>query len=78
MGLKTVSFIKKNKGLPIARRKEIFDICLLLKKCHTSVETSLFSNALEACVNEIDNSQEKDEKRLECIENNYLENFVSV
>ena len=29
---------------------------------HTTVETSLFSNVLKVCVNEIDNTQEKNEK----------------
>ena len=32
------------------------------EKFYTSVETSLFSNTLKACVNEIDNTQEKDKK----------------
>ena len=31
-------------------------------KCHTSVKKSLFSNALKAFLNEIHNTQEKDEK----------------
>ena len=37
------------------------------RKMSTSVETSLFSNDLKTCVNEIDNSQEKDEKSLKSI-----------
>ena len=32
------------------------------------METSLFSNALKVCVNEIDNIQEKDEKVGEVLE----------
>ena len=42
------------------------------------MKTSLFSNALKACVNEIDNTQEKDEKSWGGIEKDYLENFVLV
>ena len=44
------------------------------------METSLFSNALKPCVNEIDNTQEKDEKvGIERgIEKDCLENFVLV
>ena len=47
-------------------------------KRHTSMENSLFSNTLKACVNEIDNTQEKDEKSWRGIEKDYLENFVLV
>ena len=36
-----------------------------------SMETSLFSNALKACVNEIDNTQEKNEE-------SYLRHFALV
>ena len=36
-----------------------------------SMEASLFSNALKACVNEIDNIQEKNEE-------SYLRNFALV
>ena len=35
---------------------------------HISIETSLLSNTFKVCVNEIDNTQEKD----------YLENFVLI
>ena len=42
------------------------------------METSLFSNTLKECLNEIDNTQEKDEKSWRGIENGYLENFVLV
>ena len=41
-------------------------------------KNSLFSNALKACVNEIDNNQEKDEKSWRGIKKYYLENFVLV
>ena len=42
------------------------------------METSLFSNALKVCVNEIDNIQEKDEKNWRSIGKDYLGNFVLV
>ena len=38
-------------------------------------ENSLFSNALKPCVNEIDITQDKDEKSWRGIEKDYLENF---
>ena len=44
-------------------------------KCHTKVETSLFSNVIKACVNETDNTQEKEQKSWKNIEKDYLENF---
>ena len=47
-------------------------------KCYPSVEASLLSNALKACLNEIENTQEKDEKSWRGIEKDYLENFVLV
>ena len=37
-----------------------------------SMETSLFSNALKACINEIYNTQKKDEKSWRGIEKDYL------
>ena len=46
--------------------------------CHTSMETSLFSNALNSCVNKIDNIQQKDEKSWRVVERDYLENFALV
>ena len=42
------------------------------------METSLHSDALKECVNEIDNIQEKDEKSWRGIEKYYLESFVLV
>ena len=42
------------------------------------LENSLFSNALKACVNGIDNSQEKDKKIWRGIEKDNLENSVLV
>ena len=42
------------------------------------METSMFSNALKVCVNEIDNIQEKDEKSWRSIGKDYLANFVLV
>ena len=47
-------------------------------KCYPSVEASLLSNALKACLNEIENPQEKDEKSWRGIEKDYLEDFVLV
>ena len=35
------------------------------RKCHTSIEANLFSNASKECVNEIDNAQEKNIKKQE-------------
>ena len=40
--------------------------------------TSLFSNALKICINEIDNTQEKDEKIWRGIEKDYLKKFALV
>ena len=42
------------------------------------LENSLLSNALKACVNGIDNSQEKDKKIWRGIEKDNLENSVLV
>ena len=39
---------------------------------------SLLSNTLKACANEIDTTQEKDEKGWRSIEKDYLEHFVLV
>ena len=47
-------------------------------KWPTSMEISLFSNALKAHVNEFDNTQEKDEKSWRGIEKDYLEDCVLV
>ena len=58
-----------------------FSIALIVQgKCHTWMETSLFSNSnvLKACVNKIGNTQEKDEKSWRSIEKDYLEIFVLV
>ena len=46
--------------------------------CHTSIETSLLSNTLKACANEIDPTQEKDGKGWRSIEKDYLEHFFLV
>ena len=61
---KKLLFLKTNKG-----------VC---GKCNTSVETSLLSDALKACANELDTTQEKDEKGWRSIEKDYLEHFVLV
>ena len=42
------------------------------------METSLFSNVLNSCVNKIDNTQQKDEKSWRVLERDYLENFALV
>ena len=42
------------------------------------METSLFSNALNSCVNKIDNTQQKDEKSWRVVERDYLENFALI
>ena len=40
--------------------------------------TSLFSNALKICINEIENTQENDEKIWRGIEKDYLKKFALV
>ena len=52
-------------------------VCWLNTKIF-GLENSLFSNALKACVNGIDNSQEKDKKIWRGIEKDNLENSVLV
>ena len=46
--------------------------------CRLNKKNFWIWNALKACVNEIDNILEKDEKSWKCIEKDYLENFVLV
>ena len=75
--LKIAAFLKTNKGLRfdygLSSAKTIIQ-----GKCHTSIETRLLPNALEAYINEIDNTQKKEEKIAKSIEKDYLENFILV
>ena len=59
--LKIAAFLKTNKGVRFDYRLSSAKT-IIHGKCHTSIETRLLPNALEAYVNEIDNTQEKAEK----------------
>ena len=83
--MKIASFYKDEKrssfqfGIIKCQNKRNFQQLLIVQeRCHTSMETSRFSNALKTCANAIDSTQEKDEKSQGGTENDYLENFVLV